>query len=290
MCPPAFSKVSWEINPWMKIKNQPDANKIQLEYFLFLNILLQLGIEVFLMPQEPGLEDQIFTANAGWGRKNIFILANFKFQQRRKEKFFFKKWLQIHGFNVISLSSSFENKPLYFEGQGDFITSAPVYFFGHGFRSSFNALSKIKKFLEPGKKIFTFKLTNPCFYHLDTCLFSWKPENIIQYFPGAFSGEDRKKIESLRPKINLIEIDEKEALNFVCNSVYIENKAIMAGMSNRLIQVYRKLGYKVLSIESLKDFKIFQKKSFSKTIFNLPIPRELLKKGGGYRCATLFLD
>ena len=173
------------------------------------------------------------------------------------------------------------------------ITTNEGYLYGYGIRSSLGAIEAIKKKLELGKKIIPLRLVDPYFYHLDTCLFSWKPKRLIMYYPEAFTKEDLSQLESL--SLDKIEVTREEAESFVCNSVYHGSVALLSGASERILEVFEKRGCKIFVIEGVKDLpRIFERFSRSSlhrpVVIALPKPTELMKGGGSYRCCSLFLD
>lgn len=292
MCPWTFPDVQWKINPFMDKKNKPDAEKARLEWTMLFESYLQLGIEVKMISPRPGLHDMVFTANAGWGRKGAFILSKFFHQERRNEIKFYKEWFQKNGFEVIKMPNEPDASP-YFEGQGDLITTNEGYFFGWGIRSSFEAIEHISQIFSLGKKRITLRLIDPHFYHLDTCLFSWKPLELIMYYPGAFAEEDLQKIR--KSSLDKIEVTREEAMNFVCNSVYCDKTAIIGGLNKRLLKIFKDRGFAIFIVKNIKDLpRIFEKhlqfNCKTPVVISLPKPVELLKAGGSYRCCSLFLD
>ncbi len=286
MCPWTFPQVKWEINPFMHCNTQPDPERARLEWIMLMEAYLQLGIEVHLIPPVRNLHDMVYTANAGWGRKNVFVVSRFRHKERREESLFYHKWLTQHGFGVLTTSH-------FFEGQGDLITTNLAYLLGYGARSEWGVLDELQNIFHFGKPIIPLQLIDPAFYHLDTCLFSWKPENLIMYYPDAFTKEGINKLNEL-PFIK-IEVTREEALSFVCNSVYCGKTALIGGASQRLLDIFRKQKMRVFEIKNLGELtSLFEKdgtvhKQLS-TVISLPLPTELLKGGGSYRCCSLFLD
>jgi len=261
MCPPFDPKIAWEINPWMNKEKQIDPRLAWEQWHNLFLTYQKLGLRIFLIKQERKLYDMIFTANAAWGKRGIFVLSNFRYPQRRPEQNYWKEWLETHDFKTITLP-----KNVFFEGQGDFITTKEAYLFGYGQRSSFEAGELIKNHLKLNKEVIALKLTNPDFYHLDTCLMYIAPINTIMYYPNAFNEEGLRKINDL--EADKFEINEFEARNFVCNGVYHQDNIILGWASKRIIRFLEKRGLNVILID-VSEFK---------------------KSGAGIRCLTLFLD
>ena len=79
MCPPEHFDVTYEINPWMRVANGPDAAKAQAQWAALYDILTtEVGAEVLLMTaRSRGLPDMVFTANAGITKGNYFLPSRF---------------------------------------------------------------------------------------------------------------------------------------------------------------------------------------------------------------------
>lgn len=261
MCMPTEYKVTWEINPWMSLEDQPDAF---LAWQQWHNLFLQyqrLPLRILLVPQAKGLYDMIFSANAGWGRKGKFVLANFRHPERRREQPYWKNWLESFGIKTLTLP-----KDIYFEGQGDWITTKEVYLFGWGQRSSFEAHRWIANAMRLKKEVVPLRLIDPKFYHLDTCLMYIAPLDTIMYYPQAFDEQSRDAIQRLSAE--KIEVTREEAESFICNGVYFGDTVILGGTTKRIANKLRRQGLEVITVD-VSQFK---------------------KSGAGVRCLTLFLD
>lgn len=268
MCLPTEYAIKWEINHWMDKDIQPDKERAWEQWHRVFEIYQKLGIKVYLIKPVRNLADMTFAANAAWGRKGSFILANFKPEERRPEQAYYKAWLEAHRFKVFS--SLPEN--VTFEGQGDFVTIKEAYLMGWGVRSSLEAKDYIKKSLKLNKEIIPLRLAdsefpdNPRFYHLDTCLMYLYPINAVMYYPDAFDKESQQRILDLDAE--KIEVYKEEAENFVCNGIYHNETVVLANPSRRITSLLKKKGLDVISVDT-SEFK---------------------KSGAGPRCLTLFLD
>jgi N-dimethylarginine dimethylaminohydrolase len=62
MCDPHFYRVSYEINPWMKVENQP-SNSLAIEQWnRLVELLRSLGATVEVMQGKALVPDIVFTA------------------------------------------------------------------------------------------------------------------------------------------------------------------------------------------------------------------------------------
>lgn len=262
MCPPTEYSIKWEINPWMSLDSQPDKNRAWAQWHRVFEIYQKLRMRVLLIQPVKDLSDMVFTANAAWGRKENFILSNFKHKERQPEIMHYRNWMEAHGFTTFSDLP----KNVIFEGQGDFITLKEAYLFGHGVRSSLEAHEIVKKRFKLHKEIISLRLVDPRFYHLDTCLMYISPIDSVMYYPGAFDAESQKKIGAL--DADKMEVSEEEAVSFICNGVYSEDTVVLGTKSPRIISRLKRKGLDTISVD-VSEFK---------------------KSGAGLRCLTLFLD
>jgi N-dimethylarginine dimethylaminohydrolase len=256
LCPPAFYDIEYEINPWMHLKNKVNRRKVYEEYKNLKATYESLGVEVLEINPVKGLPDMVYAANLGFPLGNKFVLANFKYKQRRKEADYAKVFFQKLGFEIVDLPDK-----LYFEGQGDLLTVGGKFFLGWGKRSS----KEMKDVLNDkvGIKCIDLELQDPYFYHLDMSLGPLDSKTALVR-PGSFIKEGLSKLRKEFP--NIIETTEKDDKFMACNLVVVGKTVIIAkGISAKLKSSIRKYGFKVVEI-----------------------PMDEFRKGGGsIKCLTL---
>lgn len=269
MCRPDHYGVRYEINPWMKVANQPDAQKAMSQWLNLKNALEVAGLNVSLIHQSPELPDMVFTANAGVVRDRTIILSRFRYPERRGEVKFFREYFLSLGYQFESLPHGF------FEGEGDALR-IPLFcgdtsmeladsklVCGYGFRSDeFGA--RLAGYLI-GQEPVLLELVDPYFYHLDTCFcpIQTKNGNLILCYLGAFDSFDQAKIERLG---DIIPVSRYDAEHFVCNAVQVGNKIITTPMSIYLESALEKHGIEPIEVD-LSEF---------------------IKAGGAAKCLTLW--
>lgn len=279
MCPPIYFEIVWEDqtkNAWQRMTNQPDKDLALKQWADLVAIYRKLGVKIHVLEPKEGLGDMCFTANAAWGRDNIFVLANFKPKERRKETPHHAKWLIDNRFSCYYLP-----KKLFFEGQGDIVTLDEAYIYGYGVRNSLKAIYHIEKIFKLKKPIIPIRLVSPQFYHADLALHSSKSANAIIYCPQAFDEYDLKRIERL--KVKKLELYPDEVIqkldnglfNFLLNAVYIGNTEIFPWDIN-----YSEFPKKV--VDFLDENGNTEIVPANVSAFS--------PAGGGPRCLTLFLD
>lgn len=255
MCNPEYFTVSYEINPWMNVRNQVNNFLAIQQWENLVSKIESLGAEVYTMSGHPELPDIVFTANAGTIIDNQVLVSKFKYKERQPESVIYKTWFEKNGYSVLETD-------LDFEGAGDALFCNNTCYFGYGFRSNKDSYFQNSEFF--GKSVKFLRLINPYFYHLDTC-FCPLSKNDALIFPGAFSEED---FQLLEPDLNLLTVPEDEAVKFACNSICIDKTVIIASGCDKTAEILTNAGYKVVTVK-LDQFSL---------------------SGGNGKCLTLRLD
>lgn len=256
MCPPDYYDIEYEINPWMHVTNKVDKQKVSTIYNQLKALYESLGVDVYEIGAVKGLPDMVYTANLGQVVGEKFIVANFKYEERRKEADFASAYFKKKfGYETIKLPDD-----IFFEGQGDLLSDGKRFFIGWGKRTDKRAKSYLEKYL--GADIMDFELVNPYFYHLDTALAPISPE-IVVYNPQSFTADGIKKIH--KNFKNCIETNDIDSKVIACNMVIVGNNIVHgAGISHSLSENLGNLGYSLHSIDT----------------------REYIKGGGSVKCVS----
>ena len=199
----------------------------------------------------------VYTANFGYVKNNLFIVASFKFPQRRGESALASAYLKdTFGYETVTLPDG-----IYYEGQGDLLSDGTRFFFGWGKRSDKKAKEYLEKYLQ--SPIIDFELVDPYYYHLDTC-FAPLTQNIVVINPRSFTDDGKKKIYTLFSDV--IETNEQDNDFLACNLVHVGKDIIVGkGTSEMFQNELSKRGY---------------------TIHEIPMI-EYLKGGGSVKCCSL---
>jgi len=224
LCPPTFYDIRYEINPWMSKDNPIDKAKALEQCGTLKYAYDALGVRYAEIPAEPELPDQVFTTDTGHIEKNIFIKAQFKYKERRKEVACVDRFLAEKEYAICEFPED-----IFFEG-GDFVKLEDRYFFGWGKRSSKNAASHLNSFLDT--EVISIELIDDFYYHLDTCFAPINEDVALANF-GAFTQEGVNTIKKHFKQI--IQTTDEDNKMFACNMVTIEGKAILTqGISDEL--------------------------------------------------------
>ncbi|MBM4050197.1 MAG: amidinotransferase [Planctomycetes bacterium] len=258
MCRPDFYGIEYEINVWMRRSRNADRAMAQRQWGeLYATLTEKVGVEVKLMAPVKGLPDLVFTANAGLARGRRFILSNFRHPERQREARHFRAWFAEQGYEVAELPPD-----LFFEGAGDALFCGDKLFAGYRFRSDIRSHTAIAEVL--GCQVLSLELTDPRFYHLDTCFCPLADDEVL-YYPPAFDEYGRQVIEANVPK--RIVACEADALRFGCNAVVVGRTVVVNAGCAKLKADLRSAGYQVHDVE-LSEF---------------------MKAGGSAKCLTLMI-
>ncbi len=261
MCAPDYFGIDYVINPWMEGNCGKADHALAVEQWSGLRRALETQTDVVLIPPQPGLPDQVFTANAGVVLEEKVVVSRFKDPERQGEEPFFHEWFARHDFDIAAWPHDVS-----FEGAGDALLDRGqrILWAGYGFRSHNTMPSLLEKTFN--RQVIGLRLIDPRFYHLDTCLCPLEG-GYLMYFPAAFDAAGQRAIADLVPSEKLIEVDAPDAEQFCCNAVDLNRQVFMNGASESLQHRLRETGFTPV-ITPLSEF---------------------MKAGGAAKCLTLKL-
>ncbi len=254
MCPPQYFGIEYSINDWMNTTILSQYDLAQSQWNSLYSKIIELGAKVELVEPIAGQPDMTYV-DVGLVYSNIFITSNFKFPERQGEKKGFVKWFEVNRFNIFE----FENT-ISFEGHGDTLwKDGHTLFGGYGFRTQLESYDYIQKILDQKAeqnftknseqdsekniltkpKIITLELIDSRFYHLDTCFCPIRSDLALCY-TKALSLES---IEKIRSVMEIVEVDEDEAVHFACNALPIGNNLILPEGAPKLMSKLEELGF-----------------------------------------------
>ena len=262
MCRPEYFGVDYVINPWMKGNVGRTDREVAAMQWERLYEALKSVAEVELIEPQPGLPDMVFTANAGILIENEFVLTHFAKREREPEEPQFKKWFKERGVSVHLIPPN-----LLFEGAGDALLdgSGRWLWVAYGDRTSLETHPYLAKIFNI--EVLSLRLTDPRFYHLDTCFMPME-DGYLMYYPGALDANSNRIVEERVPPDKRIELGMDEAVDFSANSVNIGKKVIMNRCSSGLRKRLSECGFEPIET---------------------PLT-EFMKAGGSAKCLTLRLN
>jgi N-dimethylarginine dimethylaminohydrolase len=243
MCPPSSFEISYDINPWMTRhvgRGTPDA---QRQWDRLVETLRCAGdVTVETMEPEPGLPDQVFTANAALISGRLAIVSTFRHTQRRREQPAYRAWLARYGFGTTSLRQT------YFEGAGDalFDRARPHLYVGYGWRTERSAIGQLGETL--GVRTLPLLLVDERFYHLDTALCPLASGHVLA-FMDAFSPHAQLLLRRHVGPEYLIEVGIEDALAFACNAVDLGDAIVLHSATRKLRERLHDAGYRVFATD-----------------------------------------
>ena len=216
---PEFYDVEYVINPHMAAYVEGVDRLLARQQWLALKSAYEaLGDTVEVLPGEPFLPDYVFTANqalpvppgllAEGAGAVLSIMAS---SRRQPEVRPYAAALEARGLHLEHLDPYVVRS---FEGTGDgsWHPERALLLGGVGPRSSTEAYERLSAWT--GVPVVLLELTDPRFYHLDTCLSPIDGTRAL-YFPGAFTEDGVALIKSVYPEA--IPVEEAEAALMVCN-------------------------------------------------------------------------
>lgn len=224
------------------------------QHSLFIETLRTLGAKLTVVPFLHGNFDSVFAKDNvvifDDGNQTNAILGKPSTVERSFEQALRKEQLEAVGIKVVGESAS------NLEG-GDLVvlTSREKIFFGHGMRSSFEAIGDLRRFTD--YEIVPLELVDPFFFHLDTAL------NILQVdgkviafaYRGAFSELAWEFLSSDSDIDEIVEVSRDEALKFGLNWVEVGNFIILGSLVPQIVSQLESYGREVV-ISPLNQFQL----------------------------------
>lgn len=266
MCEPRHFAVNYEINPWMGPNiGRADAAVARRQWDALTEHLVRAGASLVVMTiHPPDLPDLVFTANAAAIVERRAFLSWFAKPERQPEHVLFGDALRKAGLDV---DARFVNAKLPFEGAGDALPGeGDSVVLGWGFRTELAAVELLTSAV-PGIQVWPVHLSNPHFYHLDTC-FCPLPDGSALWYPDAFSPDSRLVLETQLGPSRGIAVTVDEANAFACNAVEVGGRVFAHRWSERLRRLLAARGFEAIATD-LSEF---------------------MKAGGAAKCLTLRLD
>ncbi len=256
MVRPAYFDVEYSINPWMDPGKPTDTELAITQWEWLRDLYVELGHRVDLLDPVPGLPDMVYAANGATVVNGRALVARFHHRQRRQESESYLNWFTENGYHEVR-QARWHN-----EGEGDFLIAGSRILAGSGFRSDPRAHEESAEFF--GVPVVGLTLTDPRYYHLDTAL-TVLNDDMVMYFPEAFTEESRRRIEELYP--DAVIASAADAAAFGLNAVSDGRHVILPQSATGLIAQLRERGFDPIGADL----------------------SELLKGGGSVKCCTLEL-
>jgi N-dimethylarginine dimethylaminohydrolase len=243
LCRPSHFTVDYIINPHMQ-PYSVDGGLALRQWQTLVGALENQGIKVDVIEQEPDVPDMVFATDQGIVRDGAVLLANFRYDQRKKERHYYREWFRQHGLRLRALSNVFA-----FEG-GDALFFGDMLLVGTGFRASIASCEELSEKLQID--VFPLRLADPYFYHLDMCFLPLDTETAF-YYPPAFSPNSRHLLQKLVKDLH--EFSHEEAAAYAANSLVNGTTVTVQAGITTFVQKLQQLGRQVVEV----DVSEFQK-------------------------------
>ena len=249
---PDHFEVAYVINPHMQGNvGDVDAARARRQWDALRDTYDRLGIETTVVAGAPGLPDMVFCANQTLpyltpGGERGAVMSRMHAPQRRDEVAHYARYFEGEGYEVRTLD---EDLPGDFEGMGDAIWHPGRYLLwgGYGYRTDRQVYDRLADAL--GFPVLTLSLTDPDFYHLDTCFCPLDEETALIY-PGAFDAEGLQTIRAHFRRTLEVPEDEARTL-FACNAHSPDGQHVLiqrgCTVTNDLL---RAGGYEVVELDT----------------------------------------
>jgi N-dimethylarginine dimethylaminohydrolase len=257
LCRPDYFQVTYQINPWMRV-GASSLVVAQDQWHRLVDVYLNLGLDVTIVPQQPEFPDMVFAADQGIPCHSQFLLSNFRYPQRQAEPQYFHTALELIGYNIMALAPE-----IICEGEAEATWFNNFLLYGYGFRSDVESPAQIAHLFDI--EVIPLQLINPYFYHMDLALFVLDDQTVC-YYPPAFSLDSQALLKRLIPK--LIYLTEWDALKFAGNSLAVQDQVILPVGCRHLPNQLREHGFHPIEVD-VSEFKTV---------------------GGDIHCLTLCLD
>ena len=203
----------------------PDAAMEQWNEYV--DKLLDIGMEVYVVDATEELTGMVFAANAGFllGRpeskpspQKTFFPSHFQVEHRMPETNRFAQFMDNFGLDVGSYPDQWR-----WEGEADAFPigkgEEQVWVFTYGFRSD----DEVGEWIESGlleTEVIKLKLVDPAYYHGDTALCDLGGPCMA--YLDAFDDQSQQKLtDALGDRI--LQLDGEDAATFLGNSFYVES-------------------------------------------------------------------
>lgn len=254
MCRPEHFAVDYVINPWMRPDVPVDRDLAIAQWETLRATYQDLGHRVDLIDPVPGLPDMVYTANGATVVGGTVLGARFRHAERAGEAAAHRDWFTAAGFARV-VEPRHVN-----EGEGDLLLAGGLLLAGTGYRTDPRAHAEAAAVLD--LPVLSLELADPRYYHLDTAI-AVLDDSTIAWLPAAFTPASQRALRERFPDALVASPDDAAVLGL--NAVGDGRHVVLPAQATGLAAAIAGRGF-------------------------VPVPvdvSELLKGGGGPKCATL---
>jgi N-dimethylarginine dimethylaminohydrolase len=247
MCPPEWYGVDYVLNPWMAGNVHRSSRDLAFAQWKGMHNVLRSVADVRLLHPEPGCPDMVFLAHGALIHHGVAAISSFNPQQRRAETAYLRRWLTSQGFLLWETP---RETPFEGEGDGAFTDDGSALWAAHGVRTCRAVHRHIAGAWQV--PVTSLHLTDPRFYHLDTC-FTPLAGGYILYYPGAFDAASNAAIERAYPATHRIAVTEFDATHMACCALNLGRTVFTGEITRDLATRLFDAGFDVVQLE-LSEF------------------------------------
>jgi len=268
MARPTYFDVQYVINPYMEGNiGNVDQALAMAQWQRLHDVYVSLGYEVHVIDGVEGLPDLVFIANQSFPAQMpdgswAVVMSRMRSAHRRDEVPVVEAWYANRNAHTLRLADPEEE----FEGCGDcrWHPDRKLIYGGYGFRTQRHSLLDLARVLQT--PVVPLRLTDPGFYHLDTCL-SPLTETAALVVEEAFEPEGLALLQRAFPDLIAVPVEEARH-GFATNGNCPDSKHFVVHYDNPVtIAAVKRLGIEVIEVDT----------------------SEFLKSGGSVFCMTMML-
>ena len=180
---------------------------------------------VYLLPSNPGLQDQPYVSNLGavlpHRDDDTVLISRFRAKARAGEAKIGANFFRLMNFAVEQVPRMIDERPAYFEGEADLKhMRGNLYICAYGMRTSRNALDWMAERFE--MNILPFRITDPYLYHLDCSIFRVSEEAVLL----CTSVADRADLREIERHCEIIDVSREEARAGITNGLLLQDEIL----------------------------------------------------------------
>ena len=154
-------------------------------------------------------------------KEDTVIISRFRSEPRIGEERTGADFFKLMNFTVERPPETFEEEPVYFEGEADLKhIQGNLYIGAHGMRTSRNALTWAAERFE--MEIVPFRMTDPYLYHLDCCFLRITEEAVLL----CTSLADRMCVRAIEQHCEIIDVSVEHARAGITNSLLLPGEVL----------------------------------------------------------------
>jgi arginine dihydrolase len=260
MVRPTHFRVDYQINPFMRVDQQPDPARALAQWHGLVAAIEAAGGQVDVVDQRPDSPDMVYAMNLGLVVGDQVVISHMRYPQRRLESPSARLWFESRG--LVASRVGRGGVGPYFEAGDAFIWAGGL-LVGHGPRTEKLALKHLAAILDV--PVTGLRLTHRGMYHLDLAFCPLDQRRAL-VCPTAFDAAGADAVLSAVPEP--IVLTEAEAMRFGANAIVVGATVLTPSCPARVRQLVEAAGFEVVTVDVT----------------------EFHKAGGSIRCLTNPLD